>query len=85
LLPFSTSSTIYFIDLVVKLCGVSSLKTSSDNIPLSFIYNPRLIFNILPFANPSLLCGNTMVGDLNSMNDGSSTTICGSWGGCDCC
>jgi hypothetical protein len=81
LLHVSMSFAIYLIDLGVKLCGVSSLKTYFDNIPLSFIYNLKLIFNKFPSTD----LGNTIVGGLNSVNDGSSATICGSWGGCDYC
>jgi hypothetical protein len=85
LLPSSTSFAIYLIDSGVKLCGVSSLETSFNDIPLSCIYNPRLISNIFPATNHGLLHGNTIVDGLNSVHDGSSTTICGSWGGCIYC
>jgi hypothetical protein len=71
-----------FYQLLYKLCGVSSLDASFDDIPLSFIYKPISIFNPCPYINPSLLCDNIMAGGLKLLNVDYNITVCGSWDGC---
>jgi hypothetical protein len=43
--------------LCVRLCDLSSLEASSNDIPLSFIYKPKSISNPYPSTNPNLCCG----------------------------
>jgi hypothetical protein len=78
---FASSSTI----LGVKFCGVSCLKASFDDNPLSLIYKPKSISNPYPFDNPNLLCGSTTTCGPKLLNVDYNTTICGSWDGCGCC
>jgi hypothetical protein len=64
--------------LCVRLCDLSSLEASSNDIPLSFIYKPKSISNPYPSTNPNLCCGSIMVGGLKLLNVDPNTTICGS-------
>jgi hypothetical protein len=84
LLP-NTSFAIFYTYLGVKLCGVSSLEASFDDIPLSLIYKLKSISNPCPSTNHNLFCGSTMASGLKSLNVGPNTTICGSLDGCDYC
>jgi hypothetical protein len=74
-----------FCQLLYKLCGVSSLDASFDDIPLSLIYKPISIFNLCPSTNPGLFYGNIMVGSQKLLNVDYNTTICGSWDGYGYC
>jgi hypothetical protein len=84
LLP-NTSFASSFTNLGIKFCGVSSLKASFDDNPLSFICKPISISNPYPFDDPNLLFANTIVGGPKLLNVDYDTTICGYWDGCGCC